>query len=139
MEEMENIGLNATVDSSKEIAVENSDTHVSIAPLDEARLKEKYGKLYEISVMVDEDDVNEGRCVRFLFKKPSTASFNCYLKTASKDMAKASGIFVQNNIVEEQMEEFKKECSAYPALALGMSRKLLDALGLSDNINFRQI
>lgn len=139
MEDMENIGLNATVDGSKKITGESSDTHASIAPLNETGLKEKYGKLYEISVMVDEDDVNEGRCVRFLFKKPSAASFNCYLKTASKDMAKASGIFVKNNIIEEQKGEFEKECSAYPALALGMSRKLLDALGLSDNINFRQI
>lgn len=136
---MENIGLNATVDSSKKDAGEGRETNRSNVPLDETRLKEKYGKLYEIAVMVDEDDVSEGRCVRFLFKKPSTASFNCYLKTASKDMAKASGIFVQNNIIEEQADEFKKECSAYPALALGMSRKLLDALGLSDNINFRQI
>ncbi len=136
---MENIGLNATVDSSKKDAGEGRETNRPNVPLDETRLKEKYGKLYEIAVMVDEDDVSEGRCVRFLFKKPSTASFNCYLKTASKDMAKASGIFVQNNIIEEQADEFKKECSAYPALALGMSRKLLDALGLSDNINFRQI
>lgn len=136
---MENIGLNATVDSSKKDAGEGRETNRPNVPLDETRLKEKYGKLYEIAVMVDEDDVSEGRCVRFLFKKPSTASFNCYLKTASKDMAKASGIFVQNNIIEEQTDEFKKECSAYPALALGMSRKLLDALGLSDNINFRQI
>lgn len=139
MEDMENIGLNATVDSGKKEAGEGSDIHMSLAPLNETGLKEKYGKLYEISVMVDEDDVNEGRCVRFLFKKPSTASFNCYLKTASKDMAKASKIFVQNNIIKEQANEFEKECSAYPALALGMSRKLLDALGLSDNINFRQI
>lgn len=136
---MENIGLNATVDSSKKDAGEGRETNRPNVPLDETKLKEKYGKLYEIAVMVDEDDVSEGRCVRFLFKKPSTASFNCYLKTASKDMAKASGIFVQNNIIEEQADEFKKECSAYPALALGMSRKLLDALGLSDNINFRQI
>lgn len=136
---MENIGLNATVDSSKKDAGEGRETNRPNVPLDETRLKEKYGELYEIAVMVDEDDVSEGRCVRFLFKKPSTASFNCYLKTASKDMAKASGIFVQNNIIEEQADEFKKECSAYPALALGMSRKLLDALGLSDNINFRQI
>ena len=135
---MGNMELPATVDNGEDKRG-NSDTHTSGAPLDENRLKEKYGKLYEIAVKVDEDDVNEGRSVRFLFKKPSAASFNCYLKTASKDMAKASSIFVQNNIIEEQADEFKKECSAYPALALGMSRKLLDALGLSDNINFRQI
>ncbi|MCX4341357.1 MAG: hypothetical protein OSJ72_17145 [Lachnospiraceae bacterium] len=136
MGEMENTGLNATVDSNKK---EDRDAHMPVTPLNETRLKEKYGELYEIAVMVDEDDVNAGRCVRFLFKRPSTASFNCYLKTASKDMMKASGIFAQNNIIEEQAEEFKKECSTYPALALGMSRKLLDVLGLSDNINFRQI
>lgn len=135
---MENVELNATVDNGEDNKRDDG-TGAPGTPPDENRLKEKYGKLYEIAVRVDEDDVNEGRSIRFLFKKPSVASFNCYLKTASKDMAKASGIFAQNNIIEEQLDEFKKECSAYPALALGMSRKLLDALGMSDNINFRQI
>lgn len=135
---MENTELNATVDNGED-GRRSNDAHMSGTPLNENRLKEKYGKLYEISVKVDEDDMNEGRSVRFLFKKPSAASFNCYLKTASKDMAKATGIFVQNNIIEEQADELKKECSAYPALALGIGRKLLDVLGLSDNINFRQI
>ena len=135
---MEKMELNATVDRVEDNRGSDG-TYTPGTLLDENRLKEKYGKLYEIAVKVDEDDVNEGRSVRFLFKKPSAASFNCYLKTASKDMAKASGIFVQNNIIEEQKKEFEKECSVYPALALGMSRKLLDVLGLSDNINFRQI
>lgn len=136
---MESMGLDATVDSRKEEDGKGGGTHVPMAPVSKTGLKKKYGKLYEITVTVDEDDESEGRSISFLFKKPSVISFNRYLKTASKDMAKATGVFVQDNIVEEQATALKKECDAYPALALGIGQKLLNALGLSDNINFRQI
>ncbi len=136
---MDNMEMNATVDGNAEDTGRGGDTHTSIAPLSETGLKEKYGKIYKITVMVDEDDENEGRSISFIFKKPSVISFNRYLKTASKDMAKATGVFVQDNIIEEQASALKKECDAYPALAIGIAQKLLSALGLSDNINFKQI
>ena len=72
-------------------------------------LKKKYGEIYEITVVVDEDDVNEGRSLVYYFKKPSTASFNRYLKTAGKNMATSTTNFVIDNIVEEQLEPFKAE------------------------------
>lgn len=139
MEEMENIGLNATVDSSKKEAGEGSDTHVSIAPLNENGLKEKYEKLYEIEVTVDEDDEKEGRKISFVFKKPSVASFNRYVKGVSKDLVKSTDNFARDNIIEEQLEAFKQECDVYPALSLNMGQKLLNILGLSDNVNFRRL
>ena len=139
MDNMESMGLDATVDRGREDAGKNGGTYVSAAPLSRTGLKEKYGKIYEITVTVNEDDEREGRNISFLFKKPSVISFNRYLKTASKDMAKATGVFVQDNIIEEQAATLKKECDAYPALALGIGQKLLNVLGLSDNINFKQI
>lgn len=101
--------------------------------------KRKYGEIYEISVVVDEDDVNEGRRLVYYFKKPSTASFNRYLKTAGKNMATSTANFVIDNIVEEQLEPFKAECEKYPGLALNLGQKLLSAIGLGDNVNFRKL
>ena len=139
MEDMKNIGLNATADGSKKDAGEGKDTHMSTAPLNETRLKEKYGKLYEIEVTVDEDDEKEGRKISFLFKKPSAASFSRYVKGMSKDLVKSTDNFACDNIIEEQLEAFKQECDVYPALSLNMGQKLLNILGLSDNVNFRRL
>lgn len=131
--------LNATVDETEE-SMETATAQGAVgAPLSENGLKEKYGKLYEISNVVDEDDLNEGRTIKFLFKKPSAASFNRYIKNASKDMMKATKIFVKDSIIEEQAATLEKECSAYPALALGIGQKLLSVLGASDNINFKKL
>lgn len=102
-------------------------------------IKRKYGEVYEIGTVLDEDDENEGRKLTYYFKKPSTASFNRYLKTAGKNMAASTTTFVMDNIVEEQLEVFKKECDKYPGLALGLGQKLLSAIGLGDNVNFRKL
>lgn len=102
-------------------------------------VKEKYKEAYEISAVVDEDDETEGRKLTYYFKKPSVASFNRYLKSAGKNMAAATTAFVLDNIVEEQLELFKKECEIYPGLALNFGQKLLSAIGLGDNINFRKL
>lgn len=102
-------------------------------------LKKKYGDVYEIGTVVDDDDVNEGRRLSYYFRKPSVASFNRYLKTASKNMASATTAFVVDNIIEEQREPFERECNTYPGLALGLGQKLLSAIGLGDNVNFRKL
>ena len=47
--------------------------------------------------------------------------------------------FVMDNIVDEQGDVFKKECEKYPGLALGLGTKLLSAIGLGDNVNFRKL
>ena len=102
-------------------------------------VKGKYGEVYEIGTVVDDDDENEGRKLAFYFRKPTTASFNRYLKTAGKNMATSTTTFVMDNIVEEQKENFVRECEKYPGLALGIGTKLLSAIGLGDNVNFRKL
>ena len=104
-----------------------------------ANVKKKYGEIYEISVVVDEDDENDGRRLVYYFKRPTTASFNRYLKTAGKNMAPSTTNFVIDNIIEEQMIPFKEECEKYPGLALNLGQKLLSAIGLGDNVNFRKL
>lgn len=126
----------------------------TVVPMDEAKkeaqkkivnlsdpesIKEKYGEVYEITVVVDEDDENEGRKLVYYFKRPSTASFNRYLKGAGKNMAASTTNFVIDNIIEEQMEPLKTECEKYPGLALNLGQKLLSACGLGDNVNFRKL
>ena len=138
MDNMESMGLDAAVDRGMEEAGKGGVCTPN-APLSETGLKDKYGKIYEITVTVDEDDENEGQKIRFLFTKPSVASFNRYVKTASKNMMNATAIFVRDNIIEEQAAELEKQCAAYPGLALNMGQKLLNVLGLGDNINFRRL
>lgn len=107
---------------------------------DEKALKAKYGgEVYEIGTVVDEDDESEGRRLSYYFRKPSVASFNRYLKTAGKNMATSTTTFVLDNIVDEQRAAFNKECEKYPGLALGLGQKLLSAIGLGDNVNFRKL
>ena len=135
---MEELGINATIDSG-ENADNNAPNETQPAPLGEAGLKSKYGKVYEVVVTVDEDDEHEGRKLRFLFKSPSAVSFNRYIKTVSKNMISASAAFLKDNIITEQASSLEKECGEYPALALNISQKLLSVLGFGDNVNFRQL
>lgn len=115
----------------------NNTINVSVEDVDS--LKKKYGEIYQIDVMVGGDDETEGENLRFIFKKPNMGSFNRYLKTASKNMSVSTTTFVMDNIIEEQNEELTKQTGCYPGLALNIGTKLLNALGLGDNINFRRL
>ncbi len=101
-------------------------------------VKRKYSEVYEIDVVVDEDDESEGRKLAYYFHKPTTASFNRYLKTAGKNMAASTTAFVMDNIIEEQHDALSAECENYPGLALNLGQKLLSVVGLGDNVNFRK-
>lgn len=120
----------AAVDAELKTVVNTTDVQA---------LKKKYGTIYQIDVMVDEDDENEGRALRFLFRRPTTASFNRYLKTANKNMATSTANFVMDNIVDEQRDGLQKESDQYPGLALNIGTKLLSAIGMGDNVNFKKL
>lgn len=102
-------------------------------------LKKKYGQIYQVEVAVDMDDESEGRTLKFIFKTPTAASFNRYLKSASKNMAAATVIFVEDNIIDEHRADLKKEQEQYPGLALNIGQKLLSIIGLGDSINFKRL
>ncbi len=112
---------------------------VNVSVNDIGSLKRKYGEIYQIDVVVGGDDETEGENLRYIFKKPNTASFNRYLKTASKNMSVSTTAFVMDNIIDEQNDEFTKQTESYPGLALNIGTKLLNALGLGDNINFKRL
>ena len=127
--------MNATVNN------QNTEAKSASVPdvLSENGYKSKYGQVWQIDITLDQDDDNEGRVLKFMFKKPSTASFNRYMKTASKNMATSTEVFVMDKIVDEQKEKLTKECESYPGLALNIGQKLLGVIGLGDNINFRKL
>ena len=130
-------------DKAQFTALDAENTETVITELvdikDIDKLKAKYGEVYQIDITVDEDDENEGNTFRYYFRNPTTASFNRYLKTASKSMAKSTEAFTNDNIVEEQRAEFTAKSQKYPGLPMNCGSKLLSALGLGDNINFRKL
>ena len=129
-------GSNVTAMASHAFETNNA----AIVSVDDiTSLKKKYGEIYQIDVVVGGDDETEGENLRYIFKKPNTASFNRYLKTASKNMSVSTTAFVMDNIIEEQSDEFTKQSESYPGLALNIGTKLLNALGLGDNINFKRL
>lgn len=108
--------------------------------IDKEALKKKYGKVYQISASFSEDDESEDEIkVSFVFKKPVTASLNRYLRTASKNMTGSTTAFLLDNIIPEQKKELEKKIGEYPALTIGIGQKLLNVLGLSDNINLTKL
>lgn len=131
-------GIKMWDENSNEIAAK-SELKGSADIKNAESIKSKYGEVYQIDIKVDEDDTNEGRALRFYFKRPTTASFNRYLKTASKNMATSTATFTIDNIIDEQKDTFETESEKYPGLALGVGTKLLSALGLSDSINFQKL
>lgn len=123
-------------------AGEMAEQEVSVEgkKLDKEALKKKYGKIYQISASFAEDDETEEEIkVSFIFKKPLTASLNRYLRTASKNMTSSTTAFLLDNIIPEQKEELEKKIGEYPALTIGIGQKLLNVLGLSDNINLTKL
>lgn len=101
-------------------------------------LKKEYGKIYMITTELIEDDENI-REVKYIFKKPKTASYDRYIKNASKGTTKALLAFLLDNVIEEQESDLINDIEEYPALTLGIGQKLLNLLGLSDNVNLTKL
>ncbi|MPM92704.1 hypothetical protein SDC9_139839 [bioreactor metagenome] len=128
-------------DLNSNIPTEEVSQNVLIAKesdKDIAALKEKYGKIYRITSELIEDDDNS-REIEYIFVKPQTASYDRYVKTASKGMTKALQAFLFDNVIPEQTEQLAKHIEEFPALTLGIGQKLLALLGLSDNVNLRKL
>lgn len=51
-------------------------------------MKEKYGKVYRVGATIEVDDETE-KTVEFYFKRPSTASYDRYVKTTAQGATKA--------------------------------------------------
>lgn len=104
----------------------------------EDALKEKYGKIYRVKIMLRPDDETEVE-VCYFFKRPGNPSYNRYVKTASKDMTNALKAFMFDSVVDESKEKLEEDLEEYPALALGIGEKLLSMMGLADTVNLKKL
>lgn len=103
-------------------------------------LKKRYAgeKTYAVINTVQVDDDNELE-FEFLFKKPKPASYDRYVKTLSNSASKASKTFALDNIIPEQRNDLKDTLDEYPAMAISLSNKLLNMLGLADATSVKKL
>ena len=101
-------------------------------------MKEKYGKVYRVASTIEVDDDTE-KNVEFFFKRPSTASYDRYVKTTAQGATKALKVFLFDNVVEESRASLEADLEEFPALALSIGEKLLGMLGLSKQTNLKML
>lgn len=103
--------------------------------LNEEKLKAKYGKVYKVEVEIE--DISEE--FTFYFKAPNSASLNRYIKNASKKHLQAGIDFAQENVIEEQIEQFKNTIKDYVGISQMVATKLLGFLGFTDNVTAKKL
>lgn len=117
---------------------EVSELKKAAKEFDLKEIKNKHGKIYKITTELIEDDEHT-REVEYIFKKPVTASYDRYIKNASKGATKALQAFLLDNVIPEQERDLADDIEEFPALTLGIGQKLLNLLGLSDNVNLTML
>lgn len=102
-------------------------------------LKAKYdGKVYRVAATIDVDDETEKE-VEYIFKRPSTGSYDRYVKTTSNGATKALKTFLFDNVTEESRATLEADLEEFPALTLSIGEKLLGMLGLSKQTNLKKL
>ncbi|PYG86738.1 hypothetical protein LY28_02764 [Ruminiclostridium sufflavum DSM 19573] len=114
--------------------IENNDS----LNISTEKLKAQYGKIYKLNLILTPDDDTEVE-ISYIFKKPNTASYDRYVKTASNGMTKALKTFMFDNIIPECRGKLEADLEEYPALAINAGEKLLAMLGLSKNTNLMKL
>jgi len=104
----------------------------------EKGLQEKYGKVLRMKFTLVPDDETEIEKQLF-FKRPSTQSYDRYLKNISRSMMRASKDFILDNITDECEQETKELLEEYPAAAITMAEQLLQNMGLGQNANLKRV
>ena len=101
-------------------------------------IKAKYEKLYTVDVTLElDDDTTEKRS--YLFRKPTMASYDRFVKTSANSPTKATRAFVIDNIVPEQLDALTADIEEYPALCMSLTDKLFSLLGLSKDISVKKL
>ena len=101
-------------------------------------LKEKYGKIYKLNLTLNPDDDTEIEKI-YIFKKPTTASYDRYVKSSANGMTKSLKTFMFDNIIPEYQSQLEADLEEYPALTLSAGEKLLSMLGLSKSANLMKL
>lgn len=102
-------------------------------------LKAKYGgKVYRVGVTIDVDD-EATLDKEYYFKKPSTGSYDRYVKTTAQGATKSLKTFLFDNVADESKEALEADLEEYPALSLSIGEKLLGMMGLSKQTNLKML
>ncbi len=108
-------------------------------PQGEEALKEKYGgKVYQIGVVIEVDDETTLE-KEYLFKRPSTGSYDRYVKTTAAGATKALKVFLFDNVTDESRAALETDLEEFPAMVLSIGEKLLSMMGLSKQTNLRML
>lgn len=102
-------------------------------------LRAKYGdRLYTVTVDIDVDDYTTDQ-KEYIFRKPSTISYDRLIKTLSASPSKSSRDFVLDNIIEEQRDRLTTDLEEYPALSQTIVDKLTAMLGLAKSAGVKKL
>lgn len=102
-------------------------------------LKAKYGgKVYRVGVTIEVDDETT-LDKEYYFKKPSTGSYDRYVKTTAQGATKSLKTFLFDNVTDESKEALEIDLEEYPALSLSIGEKLLGMMGLSKQTNLKML
>ena len=101
------------------------------APDSAEAMRQKYGKVYKVSVTVPVDD-EESKDFSYHFKRPSVPSYDRYIKKASKT-------FMLDAVVDEDRDRLTADMEEYPGVAITIGNKLTELLGLTDGVNLKKL
>lgn len=105
----------------------------------EAKLKDKYGKVYRVGVTVPVDD-SEEKEFSYYFKRPSVPSYDRYIKSAAQaGITKASKVFMLDSVVDEDKSRLTADMEEYPGVAITIGNKLTEILGLTNTANLKKL
>lgn len=118
-------------------AVKNQD-QAATGQAAEKALKEKYGKVYRVGVILTPDDETELERA-YYFKQPTASSYDRYIKTASGNATRALKTFMLDAVLPESEDALEADLEEYPALTISVGEKLLAMMGLSKETNLRKL
>lgn len=105
----------------------------------DAKLREKYGKVYRVGMTVPVDDTEEKE-FSYCFKRPSVPSYDRYIKSAAQaGITKASKTFMLDAVVDEDKERLETDMEENPGIAITIGNKLTEILGLTNTANLKKL
>ena len=96
------------------------------------------GNGYKVTTTLTPDDDTDME-LNFIFKKPTTASYDRYVKMTATSSTKALKTFIRDNVVEEQKGDLDDVTEQYPAISISAGEKLLYILGLSKDATVKKL
>lgn len=102
-------------------------------------LKQKYGRVYEISVEGLEHENGDEAEYAFYFTRPKTSDMSRFTKelNSKPDMAMKNLTF--SCIVSEQEEELRKAVEEFPGLPFNTASRLMELVGASAATSLKKL